>query len=403
MRHAQGFASLTLCAMFALVAAVPARGESDELFADDFESGLGKWQVSNPRSIIAVDSGSPEHGQVMQLAPTEARIHALMRGSEGWGSYRLEAEVLFPEDVHNYLGWMYHFVASDRRTDFGSLYIKGNGSYIRVNPHRDYNAGRKLYEEYKTRLTGDDAIRIGQWQRFAAEVSGPVCHFYVGDMTTPKVTFDFYERDRGMAGFKPRVVGGGVWVDNVRVVAIDRLSYRGPRLPAALDYRPETLLTDWQVLGPLTRAHAEIERAGRVGDGGVSPKGGERNIFDDGALHRWRAFATDPRGAVITGRVTEFSGSRTVAYFRTSVEVAEGERARLQFSSIDTVAVWVDGVFEDYWPDPPYARNAWYDFRDTEDDAGLALGPGVNHLLIRVRGGQYATGGFYARVVPDSN
>ena len=73
-----------------------------------------------------------------------------------------------------------------------------------------------LYEEYRVELTGDAEIRVGEWQRFAAEIVGNTCHFYVADMKTPKLTFDHYEHDFGLVGFKPRVVGGDVWLDNVR-------------------------------------------------------------------------------------------------------------------------------------------------------------------------------------------
>ena len=66
--------------------------------------------------------------------------------------------------------------------------------------------------------------------------------------------------------------------------------------------------------------------------------------------------------------------------------------------SVDDLATWVDGVFEGYWLRD---RFAWYDFRGIADDDGLPLPPGVHHLLVRVRGGQYATGGFFARVVRE--
>jgi hypothetical protein len=85
---------------------------------------------------------------------------------------------------------------------------------------------------------------IGKWQRFAVEVMGNVCHFYVGDLQTPKVTFDLYEGGTGKAGFKPREAGGAVWIDNIRVTALPQLSYRGARLSAGINYQPEKLVTD---------------------------------------------------------------------------------------------------------------------------------------------------------------
>jgi len=366
-----------------------ARPAGEVLFADDFEGDLSKWELGDASVLRIVDSGDPGHGGVFEMAPASARLAALMRGSEGWRGYRVEGDVLFPENVHNYLGFVYHYRATERRVDLGSLYIKGNGSYVRVNPRRDWNPARQMYEEYRTALTGPDAIRIGQWQHFAAEVVGPACHFYVGDMAVPKVTFDFYEAGGGKAGFKPRVVGGRVWLDNVRVRAIDALSYVGAPRPDGIGDATDGMITDWRVLGPLTRAAETVERAPRPQDHGV---------VDDGAPRAWRAFETDPRGAVVTGRVTEFLGSRTVAYFHTTITVPEGETARVAFSSIDDLALWLDGRFDGYLTRGPVA---WHDAGVNPDHPptdAMSIGPGTHELLIRVRGGQYATGGFFARL-----
>ncbi len=395
--HATLLLTLTLLA----TATGPAHGQV-ALFSDDFESGLDGWEISDPTAITIIDSGEPDHGRVLRLAPSLAtKGYALIEGSERWrgttlnataASYRIEGEVLFPDDVHNYLGLIYNFAETGRRVDLGSLYIKGNGSYIRVNPRRDWNPARMLYEEYRTGLTGDDAIRIGEWQRFAAEVRGRICHFYVGDLTVPKVTFDFYERLSGKAGFKPRVVGGEVWLDNVRAVAIDALSYRGARQPPGIDYDRTGMVTDWEVFGPLTRTLPAIETA---------KERANVQVLDDGVVRRWRPFPTDPRGAVVSGQLTDFLGHRTVVYLRTTIRVAEGERAALWFSSIDDLAIWSDGIFDGYLT---RGRFAWHDFgRNPEHpptNGATLLEPGEHLVLVRVRGGQYATGGFFARVTP---
>ena len=374
--------------------AAPGAGSDEgsrELFRDDFESDLAGWEISDPAAIGIVDSGDPERGSVLEMRPAHARLHALIRGSEKWGGYRVEGLVLFPTDEQNYLGLIYHYRDSGSRVDLGSIYIKGNGSYIRVNPRRDWNPARRMYEEYKTPLVGDDAIVIGRWQRFAAEVVGSACQFYAGDMAEPKVTFDFYEGTSGRAGFKPRVVGGPVWLDDVRVTAIDELSYDGPHRPAGIAYDRDRMVTDWRVLGPLTRAYEEVERA-------ADP--GAVTVTDARVLARWRSFDADPRGAVLTGRVTDHLGPRSVAYFLTTIEVGEGEEAALQFSTIDAMAIWVNGRFEGYSEGERYA---WYDFGVNPDHpptpyTELPLGPGTNHVLIRIRGGIYSTGGFYAAV-----
>jgi len=367
-----------------------ARQHAVDLFSDDFESGLAGWEVGDALAIHTIDSGDAAYGRVLLLSPAHDRLAALIRGSEDWPAYRIEADVLFPTDEQNYLGLIYNYRDDGRRIDFGSLYIKGNNSYVRVNPRRDWNPGRQLYEEYRIALRGADSIEIGEWQHFAAEIAGGVCHFYVGDMTTPKVTFDLYEGVSGKAGFKPRVVGGAVWLDNVRVRAIDRLSYSGPRQPTGIEYAPERLVTDWEVLGPLTRAWPALER---------EPEPAPFAIVDGGMRFSWNRFETDPRGAVVTGRLTEFLGDRTVAYFRTAINVPEGGGTRLEFSSIDDLAIWINGRFKGYG-----ARGdiAWHDFGRNPDHPATSrvpLAPGINHVLIRVRGGQYATGGFFARVV----
>ena len=380
----------TICAFTLALATGGQHAETGaDLLHEEFESGLAAWEISDPSAIFVVDSRDEDHGKVLEMRPGHAGLHALIRGSEAWGAYRIEGEVLFPTDEHNYLGFIYNYRRSTQRADLGSVYIKGNSSYIRVNPRRDWNPARNLYDEYRVKLENDDAIRIGEWHRFAAEVSGPVCHVYFGDMTTPKVTFEFFEHDSGHAGFKPRVVGGPVWIDNIRSTPIDGLSYDGPRLPAGIRYTPEQLITQWEVLGPFPGTRPMIERS--VGPTDV--------IDDNGQKLRWRDFATDPRGAVVTGQVTEFLGSRTVAYFRTTIEVPEGKEAILEVSTIDDMALWLNGQFEGY---ANRDRYAWYDFRDGEDDryAMLLLPAGKNRLLIRVRGGVYASGGFFARVRP---
>ena len=394
---APGPRARAVCLIALLLAGGPAGAQSGsrpELFSDDFESGLAGWEISDAEAIRILDTDDPGHGKVLELAPGGARLHALIRGSEQWSAgqkgYRIEGEVLFPRDEHNYLGLIYHYAESADRVDLGSIYIKGNGSYIRVNPRRDWNPARMLYEEYRTPLEGDDAIVIGRWQRFAAEVKGTVCHFYVGNLEIPKVTFDFYEGDRGKAGFKPRVVGGPVWIDNLRATAIDELSYRGPRRPPGIVYDTADHVTDWQALGPLAGTHPDLEAAtGRVDA-----------VTDGGTEHRWLSFPADPRGAVVTGRVTDFLGERSVAYFRTTVEVAEGEQARFELSTLDPMAIWTDGGFDGYIEIRD--RFAWHDFgRNPEHprtNGYTPLGPGVHDILIRVRGGAYATGGFFARL-----
>ena len=151
-------------ALIVVCATPSAAQQAEELFFDDFESDLAGWVISDPEAIRILATPDPSHGNVLLLSPAHAKLHALIRGSESWRGYRVEGEVLFPENVHNYLGFIYNYAQRGDRVDLGSIYIKGNGSYIRANPRRDWNPSRMLYEEYRTPLTGRDTIRIGEWQ-----------------------------------------------------------------------------------------------------------------------------------------------------------------------------------------------------------------------------------------------
>lgn len=380
----------------------PTTKRDSTLFEEDFEGGLDHWTFPRGRGHRLVDTGDPDHGRALALRTVTRPVYALVEGSEGWADVRIEGSVLFPGDEHNYLGFIYRFVEDERRLDFGSVYIKGNGSYVRVNPHRDMNVGRTLYEEYRTPLEGNAAIRIGEWQRFTLEVVGDDAHLYVGSSAEPVLTFSGYQRPHrsastaagsvagrttGAFGFKPRNPGGEVWIDDIRVEAIDGFSYRGPPRPD-VGWAPETLLGDWRVLGPLTRMAPTVE------DGPFDPG---LTLRDDGRTLVWEPFPTDERGAVVTGRVTEHRGPRRVAYFHTTVSAERAGAAILEFGTVDDVAIWFNDGFIGYGPGE---RLAWWDMLSNPEHQGLRalveLREGENHLVLRVVGGHYGSGGFFA-------
>lgn len=362
-------------------------------FTDDFEDGdLSGWTVLNPQAVRVIDSDSSDHGKVLELGADDAVV-ALIRGSDQWGALQVKGDLLFPDGGDNYLAFVYHFKQDGRRTDFGSLYLKGNGSYIRANPWRDLNVSRLLYEEYLTRLQGPSAIEIGRWHSFKMEVMGENCHIYIDDMVTPRITFALYEGTAGLVGFNSRVAGSPAWIDNVRVTSIERLQYDGPPVPS-VSYSPESQITEWEVMGPFPGATAAVERSG------PGPQ-----VLVSGQEHDWRPFETDMRGAVISGRVTEFRGGRPVAYFRTFVTVPEKRSATLHVSSVDELAVWVNGRFHGYIYRNGYVDdndwNAWYDYWQNPEHEGrriqLELDKGTNHVVFRSYNGQFASGGFFAR------
>lgn len=361
------------------------------VFQDDFEGEPTGWEFLNPRAMQVVDSGDPDHGRVLVMTADGPANHALIVGSEAWPNARIEGEVLFPEDAHNYLGFIWGWVQQERRIDLGSLYIKGNGSYIRVNPRYGLNPARALYEEFRTPLEGPAAIRIGEWQRFRLEVVGTAAHLYVGTFDRPQVTFDLYMGTPGRLGFKPRVIGGSTWLDNITVDVIDGFSYQGPPIPQVEQDTPH-LLRDWYVLGPLTAVHPGLER---------SPDPLRESVEDDGRTVAWAPFETDRRGAVLSSRVLEFTGSRTRAYFATVISVEEAGEYEFHISSVDDFSLWLDGRFEGH----EYRSTlAWYDAFVNPDHAGLGftahLEPGEHTLMVLVRGALYAGGGFFLSARP---
>ena len=348
-------------------------------FEDSFDGDLSAWEVLGQDAVSIQDVGGPDHGPVLVLECNGWDVAALVRGSERWGALSVEADILFPQEGHSYLGALYHYRRENGRTDFGNIYIKGNGSYIRVNPHRDGNVGRTLYEDLRTPLRDAAEIRIGEWKHIKLEVVGSAAHLYVGDMQTPQVMFPFYEGTAGQVGFHPRSVGDPVWVDNVRVRSIQGFSYQGAPIPDLAVYAPQSLLADWQVVGPRTHHDDGIAR---------NPQN-----------HIWRPALVDGRGAVVTAAVTDFAGDRTVAYFKTTFESPAAGEATLLMSTVDNLALWINGRFRGFIPRHDHA---WYDFWYNADhegwDISIDVRAGRNEIVVRAQGGQYATGGFFARV-----
>jgi hypothetical protein len=166
----------------------------------------------------------------------------------------------------------------------------------------------------------------------------------------------------------------------VEVRSLSRFSWAGDPIPDP-DYAPDSLATEWQVGGPFDRTRDELSEA------------------PDRFRDSWREFAVDARGAVITSRVVDYHGPRTVAYFRTRVDSPAAGPAILHLSTVDDLALWVNGRF--HWF-VPRGDLAWYDFWRNEAHAGIripiTLRAGSNDIVLRVRGGVYASGGFFARI-----
>lgn len=364
------------------------------LFEEDFEGDLSGWEINNTESVEIIDSQDPTQGKVLALTPN-GNVSALIKDSDQWGSVSVEGKMFFPKNEQNYLGFMYNFQKSPQREDFGLLYVKGNGSYIRANPWRDGNVSRLLYEEYKTKLIEDQAVEIGTWHPFKMEVIDETCHLYINDMEKPKITFGLFELTSGSIGFQPRVTGGAVWIDDIKVTSITQFHYQGENIPH-IRYEPDSLLTTWEVLGPLTKPHLAIEQAVDAED---------VPLEINGESISWEPFHTDARGAVITGRITEYQGKNTVAYFRTQLVAEKDTTVTLHFTTTDELSLYLNGkdvgrVYRDGYMSKGNDWNAWYDFWKNPEHQGrkrkLSLKKGKNQLVIRVRNGQFASGGFFA-------
>jgi hypothetical protein len=349
-------------------------------FSDDFEHGLKGWELYGEGGVFVMKTIDSTHGSVLVLRP-QGDVFALVKGSEKWGGKQIEGDALFPSELDNYFGVVYNFHRRGRRTDFGLIYIKGNENYLTVNPHRDFNVGRTLYSEYTTTLKGSAAIQKNVWTRFKVEVIGSTCHFYVGNMEVPQLTFSELELSSGEIGLQPRSVGEDVWVDNIRVSSIKAFSYTGPAKPDGLTYDTDSLLTKWEVIGPLERTNDAVAQKYK------------------NRINKWRPFPTDRRGAVITAQVVDYHGPNTVAYFRTTFSVQNAGEVFLNISTVDDLALWVNGRFQWFIPK---GNLAWYDFWKNPEHKGrlipLSAAAGKNEIVLRVRGGVYASGGFFARI-----
>lgn len=372
--------------------------QDEPLFFDDFEQGLQQWEINNREKVRIISSGDPTHKQVLELHPGGSNTWALIKKSEGWTGISISGEVLFPEFDHNYLGFIYNYNIQNVRADYGCIYIKGNNSYIRVNPHRDGHVSRILYDEYKTDLTGQDTIITGQWQRFKAEILDSICHFYVGNMQVPKVTFDFHEYGSGKVGFEPRVIGSEVWIDNIRAEKISTLSYQGAMQPPGIQYNPEELLTDWQAIGPFRRPMEAIEKEEFT----------KNKTYE---VHRqeyqWHPFRTDSRGCVVVGEIAEWASMKRYVYFYTEIASSEPKEVFLHFSNTNPLQIWIN---ETMVGEVKAQSRAWYDFWKNPKHEGIRLKTnlktGKNSLLIRVKGMgwvDYAGDGFFARLENATN
>ena len=362
-------------------------GSGQTLFFDEFENNLQGWEYQDTSVYQRFLTQDSLHKSVLKLIPNKTTECILIKNSENWDAVAIEGQVLFPSDQHNYLGLVYNYQKNER-TDFGCIYIKGNGNYVRVNPHRDGNASRALYEEYKTSLTSEREIRTNEWVSFRAEIIGPECHFYVQNLNSPIITFKHLELTNGKIGFKTRFSGGECWLDNLSVQRIKEFSHSTQEASETLTYNKDKMITEWLAIGPFNNRIEEIEKSK-----------GNNAVLLSKTQYNWFNFNSDERGCVVAGMLCRYSSEENFAYFSTTIQKDEKDKAELLFSSLNNLHIWVNAVYIGMIEKQKYA---WYDFDRIPEHIGrsipINLEEGDNRLLILVEGANYSGDGFYSMI-----
>ncbi len=400
---------------FLLLLLLSCKKEIKYVFNDNFENGLDNWEITCPHRVKIVESNDSIHKKVMALYPHGPAVYALIKGSEDWSNYSIEADFLFPINHHHYLGFIYNYVENGNRVDFGSIFLFGPyaadsdsewqkiyreylytripnyepGNVILVNPHRDGNASRLLYNEFTNKLPSDSAVKVNEWHKFKAEVMGRKCHFYIDNMQIPKITFDYFEFSKGKTGFKPRLSGSEVWIDNIKVFPINEFSYIGENIPKNIVYKPDDLITKWDYLGPFYHRHDEA----------ATDFNKNQKYTDSGIEYGWNTIKADERGCILVGKITRESLGQDLVYFHHSLYSEADQNAKIKFSSTIPLVIWVNNMFYDKVEN---MHSIWYDFNYNQDHKGnekeIQLNKGNNDIIILVYGGRYGGDGFYASI-----
>ncbi len=344
---------------------------------DDFESGMSQWHADPPERIAIIpEEGTSNH--VLRLTPERREFtQVMLAGSSTFTNVRVEGRFLFPTDGDGYLGFIYNHQQDDRRTDSGVIYVKSNGSYLRISPHFDGNPSWRLYEEFRVDLEGDRRIRTRTWYPFRLEVSGHVATLAIGDLEHPLVRFRGAPAALGALGLEARPGGGEpVWVDDIIV----------SRLSTANAIAPRGTPSAWEILGPF-----------QPGDPGFHEA---PELPQDG----WTPLTLDQRGALITGRYTQYrSGDKDWVYLRHRFQTMDPKSGPrwLAASSANRLDVWLNGYFRGTVAEE---RFIWSDFLTSTEHPGarVPIDPtvGSNEIIIRVHGRRFAGGGMFLSLLP---
>jgi hypothetical protein len=373
--------------MFVLGDQAVAVSDNEPLVEERFETDLGVWSLVGSDSIEIIAEPETQDNHVLQLTPQRGKYaHAIFSLSEEWSDIRIEGKFLFPTDGDGYLGFIYNYQNKDGRKDFGCIYVKSNGNYIRVSPHHDGNPSWRLYEELKVYLTGAQRIEVGKWYRFRLDVLAHRASLYLVDMETPVRTFDWIQRS-GAFGFEARPGGGEpVWVDDVVVTRLARQIPEDPDQAVAVESGAAgTLLTTWEVQGPFDEDDRELE----------SPR------LDNLVEAEWHSKRTDERGAVITALDSDFNVTpKNVLYLRTAFSSPESSARVLTVSTANKLDIWLN---DDYVGAIEPDSYIWSDFLSNPEHSGsrltLEVRKGPNRLVFRVDGSRFAGGGLFAALI----
>lgn len=355
---------------------------------ENFESGLLDWVTKSQKHVeIIKEPGKNNH--VLQLTPMNkraARTDTIYKPSSQWQNFSMTGRFLFPDEGHGYLGFIYHYREGKQRTDYGVLYVKSNGSYVRASPHYDGNPSWRLYEEFRKDLTGPQKIVTGKWHQFKFEVIAGTASLFIDNMEQSVLDFDMFNNEFGAIGFEARPGRGEkVWIDDLQIqeAALKASTINLESISYDSNLR-------WQVQGPFSESQ---------NDGNNAPQLKEQD---------WRTIEPDKRGLINTGRLTQSdSGNKNILYLRTQFQIQnEGETkpSWVAFSSANNLDVWFRGFFRGTVGSE---RLVWSDFLSNPEFPGarLSLIPrkGKNEIILKVYGDKFAAGGFFAALESPYN
>jgi len=356
---------------------------SDKLVEDNFESGLSRWKIEQSDYVeILVEPGTTNH--VLQLTPKpKGFVDALLANESKWENVRFEGRFLFPKNGNGYLGFIYNHEVKASRTDFGCIYVKSNGSYVRVSPHYDGNPSWRLYEDMRVELIDERRMEVGRWYNFRLDVQSANASLYIVNMDVPVVNFALAPNKHGALGLEARPGGGeSVWVDDIAVLRLP------PKTQPHEKPTPSKDKLSWEIYGPVESTKGAKE---------VLPE------FDE---EGWLPFEADSRGALITGLATQYrSGDEDVVYLRAYIDVAENKDAPtwLAISTANPVDVWYRGY---YRGTAGNERFIWSDFTESAQHPGarfsLLSKVGRNEVVLRVNGRRFAGGGLFVEAVSQN-